>query len=482
MQNRFARICLWPALLLPIACTLTPGNAVLAQVAAKVVPPPPKPYVLPRYERIVLPNGLTVLLLEKHEVPLASATLLLRSGSVTDPSGKAGTAFLAANLLRKGTATRTADRFSTDADSIGLLYSATATLDSTSVSIDFLKKDQAAALALFSDVVLHPTFPADEVTKAIAQQVDSVRSAKDDPQEVLPLYFRAFLYGSHRYARPAGGDEVSLHAITRGDIVSFYKTNYTPGNAILAVAGDFDAKAMRAALESSFSEWQGVAPTPVALAPLARQKGRRLLLIDKPDATQTYFALGNVGIDATDPRRGELTVVNELFGGRFTSLLNTELRIKTGYTYGANSGFAENRIPGPFTIATFTKNATTVPAIDKTLGVLDTVHATPFSEADLTSAKNSLAGNLPPRLESSQSLASTMARNELYGISRDDFNRNLVSAQGTTVAQEKTVLAQDYPASEDLVLVVIGKAAEIGPSLMKYTPNVTTRKISDPGF
>ncbi len=467
--------------LLPLACVLL-GSAAAQSPSAKVVPPPPTPYVLPAYERVVLPNGLTLLLLPKHEVPLTSAVLLLRSGSVADPAGKQGTASLTASLLRKGTATRSADRLSTDIDSIGMLYSASATLDSTSVSIDFLKKDQAAALALLTDVVLHPTFPADETTKLIAQQADAVRSSKDNPQAVLTSYYRAFLYGQHPYGRPVNGDENSLKTITRDDILAFYKTNYTPGNTILAVSGDFDAKAMRTAIQDSFGSWQGKAPAPVALTALPPVKGRRLLLVDKPDATQSYYAIGNIGIDATNPNRGEIDVVNELFGGRFTSLLSTELRIKSGYTYGASSSFAENRIPGPFTIATFTKNATTVPAIDKTFAAMDTLHASPFPAADLTSAKNTIAGSLPPRLETSQALANTLARNELYGISRDDFNRNLVKTQATTVADEQSILAKDFPTSNDVVIVVVGKASEIAPGLAKYTPNITTRKISDPGF
>lgn len=466
-----------------LALAILGASATQAQVSqTRIVPPPPKPYVLPEYQRLVLPNGMTVLMLEKHEVPLVSATLLLRSGSVEDPAGKEGTGALTAALLRKGTATRSADAFSNDVDFIGMLYSAGVSLDSTNVSIDFLKKDQATALALMSDVVLHPTFPAEEVTKLLARQQDSVRSSKDVPQAVLGQYYRAFLYGNNPYGRPSNGDENSLKAITRNDILAFYKTNYTAGNAILAVAGDFDANAMKAALQTSFGGWQGTAPAAVPLTALPVQKGRRLLLVDKPDATQTYFAIGNVGIRATDPERGEIDVVNELFGGRFTSLLNTELRIKTGYTYGASSNFVEARVPGPFVIATFTKNATTTQAIDKTLEVIDIAHAQGFTNEQLTSAKNTIAGTLPPELETSQAIASTLARNELYGITRDDFNRDLVKTQGTTVAEEKQVLAKDFPTSADAVIVVVGKASEIGPGLKKYTPNITTRKITDPGY
>lgn len=458
-------------------------TALLAQASTqKITPPPPKPYVLAAYDRYVAPNGMTVLLLEKHDVPLVAMTLLLRSGSVTDPAGKEGTAAITAALLRKGTVTRSADQFSNDIDSIGMQYGAGVSLDSTTVATNFLKKDQGTALALFTDTVLHPTFPEAEFTKLLAQRQDAVRSAKDNPESVLGLYYRAFLYGTHPYGRPSSGDENSLKHITRDDILAFYRTNYTPANTILAVSGDFDSKAIRAALDTAFQGWQGKAPALVALPPLAPVKGRRVLLVDKPDATQTYYALGNVGINATDPSRGELDVVNELFGGRFTSMLNTELRIKTGYTYGASSSFSENKVAGPFTISTFTRNATTGPAIDKTFETLDAARSQGFTNDQLSSAKNTLAGELPPQLETAQAVAATLARNELYGITRDDFNQDLVKTQQTTVADAKRLLTADYPASADTVLVVVGKASEIAPTIRKYSPNVTERKITDPGF
>ncbi|GAA3759424.1 M16 family metallopeptidase [Terriglobus aquaticus] len=481
-------------LLAVTATTLTLSAAALAQSAPQpsaqptqppsqhIVTPPPKPYVLPAYERYVAPNGMTILLLEKHEVPLVAVNLVLRSGSVADPVGKEGLASITAALLRRGTASHTAEQFSNAIDSIGMQYGAGVLLDSSQVSTNFLKKDQATALALFTDTVLHPTFPEAEFTKLLAQRQDAVRSAKDNPQAVLGFYYRAFLYGNNPYGRPSSGDENSLKHITREDVLAFYKTNYTPANAILAVSGDFDARAMRSALDAAFAGWQGKAPAPAPLTAMAPLKGRRVLLVDKPDATQSYFAVGNIGINATDPDRGQLDVVNELFGGRFTSLLNTELRIKTGYTYGASSSFSENRVAGPFTIATFTRNATTGPAIDKTLEVLDTARAQGFTSNQLLSAKNTIAGTLPPELETAQAVAATLARNELYGITRDAFNQSLVKTQQTTPDDAKRLLAHDYPDSKDLVLVVVGKAAEIRPAIQKYSPNITERKISDPGF
>ncbi len=471
------------ALLVPPALAQT-----VAATATHIVPPPPQPFVLPAYTREVLPNGLTLLLLEKHEVPLVSATLVLRSGTVADPAGKEGVATLTASLLRKGTAAHTAESFSDDLDFIGMQFRASADLDATSVSVDFLKKDQAAALALLTDAVLHPTFPQTEVAKSLGQLEDGVRATKDQPQQALALYLRAFLYRTANgspaspYGRPPSGDETSLRSLTRDDVTRFYALNYTPANAILAISGDFDATGMRSAVERSFGAWQGKAPALPPILPTRPVTGRRLLLVDKPDATQTYFALGNIGIDATDPSRGPVDVVNTLFGGRFTSLFNTELRIKSGYSYGAFSRFSELRAPGPFTMTTFTKNATTGPAIDRSLEVLNTAHTAGFTEAQLTSAKNSIAGDLPPSLETSQQLANTIARNELYGITRDQFNANLVALQRTTVPEARQILAATFPSADNLVFVIVGKASEIQPLLTKYTANITVRKISDPGY
>jgi predicted Zn-dependent peptidase len=373
--------------------------------------------------------------------------------------------------------------FSNEVDFIGMQYRTSADLDATTVSANFLSKDQAAALSLLSDALLHPTFPQAEFSKLLGQQQDQVRATKDEPTTALDIYFRAFLYGPESpYGRPPDGDENSLRNITRDDVTAFYAANYTPANAILAICGDFDSTAMKTAVQEAFGAWHGKAPAMTPMTPVKPQTGRRLLLVDKPDATQTYFAMGSIGIDATDPSRGPIQVVNTLFGGRFTSLFNTELRIKSGYSYGAFSRFALLRAPGPFTMMTFTKNATTGPAMDKTIEVLNTAHTDGFTEAQLTSARNTIAGELPPSLETSQQLAGTLARNELYGITRDQFNANLIALQNTTVSEEKRLLALDFPSADNLVIVVVGKASEIQQLMSKYTTNITIRKISDPGY
>src|SRR4029077_1449416 len=152
----------------------------------------------------------------------------------------------------------------------------------------------------------------------IAQEQDSIRSAKDEPREVIQFYFMKFLYGGHPYGRPSSGDERSLANITRDDIAGFYRTYYTPANTIVAVAGDFDSSSMQSKIAQVFGSWNGKASPASAVPVLQSVAGKRVLLVDKPDATQTYFMIGNIGISSTNADRGYIDVVNTLFGGRFT--------------------------------------------------------------------------------------------------------------------------------------------------------------------
>ena len=438
-------------------------------------------YQLPEAKRVKLPNGLVLLLLEKHELPLTSVTLALRTGALLDPEQKPGMSAIVAEQLRKGTGTRNAEQISNDIDFMGMDFSAASSRERTNVSADFLARDTDKALALMADVVLHPTFPADELKKTIAQRQERLRTEKDQVQLAVSQYYFATLYKGHPYARPLLTTEASLASISRDDVKAFHKRAYTPANTVIAVVGDFNSAEMEAKLTTLFGGWKGEAPAAPAVAPLKPVTGRHVLLVDKPDATQTYFTLGNVGLSETDPDRAPAEVVNTLFGGRFTSLFNSELRIKSGYSYGASSRFDQYRTPGPFIMATYTRNQTTEPAIDKTFEVLDTLHKHPFTDADLVSAKNYIRGTFPPSLETSPALAGTLAKNEIEGISREKFNAELAAEQATTLVEANRVIDKDFPTKDNYVLVIVGKASEIGKVAAKYGA-VTERKISEPGY
>ncbi|MGC1613705.1 MAG: pitrilysin family protein [Candidatus Acidiferrum sp.] len=436
---------------------------------------------LPPHEKLVLKNGLTVLLMEKRGVPLVDVFAIMKTGAAADPAGEEGLASVTASLLRKGTKTRTAQQFAADFDYIGGSFDGEAAADFTYISAEFMTKDLAKGLELFSDAILHPTFPQNESDKILAQGVDSVKAAKDDPQSVLGLYFQGYLYGAHPYGRPPEGDELSLKRIQRNAIVKFYEANYAPGNTILGIAGEFDAAEMRKQLEEKLGAWPAHGIASSSISPTPPEKGKRLLLIDKPDATQTYFAIGNIGTAVNDPDRIAIRVVNTIFGGRFTSELNEALRVESGYTYGAGSFFDSHKAPGPFEIYSFTKNETTTPAIDLALQVLEKLHKNGVSEEQLQSAKSYIKGQYPPTIETSSQLVRRIVSNEFYGLGDDEVNQLEARVDAVTPAIAKQVIEKHFPL-DNLVFVLIGKASAIGPAVKKYADKIEERSISDPGF
>lgn len=467
MLKRIAVYALSLAVLLP--ASLPPARA---QEAALKLPP---------YKRVKLKNGLTLLLMEQHEVPIVSFNFIVKAGSVADPAGREGVASLTVELLRKGTKTRTADQLSAELDFIGGTLGGDANYDYSFGTAEFVRKDVAKGVELLSDVLLNPTFPEPEVAKLRAQTIDFVKAAKDEAAQVVNAYYNSFLFGKHPYGRPPFGDERSLAAVTRADVEKFYRTFYTPSNTILAAVGDFDSAEMERVLTERFGAWADRPAPPTALADPAPASGKRLLLVDKPDSAQTFYYIGNVGVPRTNKDRVMINVVNTLFGGRFTSMLNSELRIKTGLTYGARAVFDLRRQQGPFYISTYTQNSSTERAIDLTLDILKRLHEKGITEEELKSAKSYIKGQYPPRIETTDQLASLIAQLEFFGLDESEVNTLYAQIDAMTLADAQRVIHQYYPL-DNLVFVLIGKASEIEPVVKKYAPSVVKRSISEPGF
>ncbi len=464
----------WLALLL---LALAAPLAVLGQIVETQMPA----LKLPPYKKLKMKNGMTVFLMERHQVPIVSFSFLVKAGAVADPAGKAGTASLAADLLRKGTQKRTADQVSEELDFMGGRLSTAVSHDFTSGQAEFLKKDVAQGLDLLSDLLLNPTFPNAEVAKMIKQNADAIKAAKDRAGRVIGEYYGHFLFGEHPYGRPTDGDETSLAAIQRDDIAQFYKTYYAPANTILAAVGDFQPAEMEKLLEEKFGAWTGKAPAAAPLPAPAACQGKKLLLVDKPDATQTYYQVGNLGIARDNPDRVYIEVVNTLFGGRFTSMINSELRIKSGLTYGAYSGFDRRKLAGPFSISTYTANKNTEKAIDMTLDVMHRLQEKGFTEEELQSAKNYIKGQYPTQIETSDQLASLLTNLEFYGLDDKEITEYYARIDSMDMATTKRVIRQYFPV-DNLVFVLIGKASEIEPMVKKYAPDMTRKSITEAGF
>ncbi len=435
---------------------------------------------LPEYTRTTLANGVVLDILPHKGVPLTTVRVLVKGGLESDPADMAGLASMTAELLRRGTKTRTADQFSEELDSLGATFSAFADRQSTILSTEFLSKDAAKALDLLADAALRPVFPETEVTKALNERIDASRARKDSPGQAIGVYFQSFFFGpGHPYGRPA--DEISLKRITRAAIADYHARMYAGRNLIVVAAGDFDSASMRAALEKAF----GGVPAGSAYAwkkSEAPGGARRLLLVDKPDATQTYFWIGNPGITRTHPDRVPVWIVNTLFGGRFTSMLNDELRVNSGLTYGAGSSVDEDRLTGAVAIHTYTRTDATEKAMDLALDILKRLREKGISAGQLASAKAYLKGRFPTQtLETADQLASVLGELELFGLGRGEID-DLFSRIDSVTVEQANEAAREHFGSGNLVFALVGNASKIREAVKKYAPEMIEIPVTRPGF
>ena len=452
--------------------------AALGSAPARADVPPPT--LVPAYERVVLPNGLTVLLLEQHEIPLVHFDVVVRAGAMTDPAGKEGLADLTFSLLRKGTQRYSGEQLADELDFLGARLDGGVGHESAELQAEFLAKDVDAGLDLLAEVLLRPTFPEAEVRKLVDLNVNGIREMKDNPRSVIGRYYDGFLFGSHPYARPVDGTETSIAALRVEDVKRFHGDFVRPGATILSVAGDFAAADMRRKIEATFGAWKAAPVTTPSTPAPSPSKGRRVLLVDKPDATQTYFRIGNLGIERGNPDEPSLEVVNTIFGGRFTSWLSTELRIKSGLSYNAHSAFVRRRVPGSFYISSFTRTDDTGKAVDLALEVLERLHRTGPTEDELKSSKNYIRGQYPPDFETAGQLAGAAADLEFFGLDRDTINNFTQRTDAVTLADAKRVIAERFP-RKDLVIVLVGQAAKVRKLASKYGA-VTEKRTADPGY
>jgi zinc protease len=312
--------------------------------------------------------------------------------------------------------------------------------------------------------------------------VQSIAAAKDsDPRALMGSYGNAWLFRGHPYGRPVGGSEATLAAVRLEDLQRFYAEQVGGDRLIITVVGDFDAGKMLQQLERSFGTWRKAgAAVPTAPAP-APVTGRSVLLVDKPGATQTYFWLGSVGASRTDPARTAQSVVNTVFGGRFTSMLNTELRINSGLTYGARASFDRSLQPGAFSIASYTETGKTTQAIDLALETLARLHRDGLAADQLQSSQSYMLGQFPPTIETNGQIAARLAEMLFYGLGPEDVNEYAQRVSAVDAAAVRGTIERNFPQPERLVLVLVGDAAKIRDAVKKYGP-VTEMKITDPRF
>ncbi len=439
-------------------------------------------FQLPKYENYILENGLTLYLMEQHEVPLIYISAIFPAGAVWDET-KSGLAAFTADALLFGTKNYTKKQIEETFDFLGASISSHAGKETSEITISFKKSDLDKVLPIFVDVITNPTFPQEEFDKRKKRWLNELEQAKESPRRVIGSYFDKFIFGSNVYGNPVSGSESSIKDLNREDLLGFFGMHYRISKVGIAVVGDFSTGEMKNKIESMF-------PRTPSLNQLNQTKNvdkeikrfvkSNVLLIDKDDSRETTFLIGGYGVPWNNKDITQIQVINTIFGGRFTSWLNDELRVNSGLTYGARSRFVNYKNAGKFYISSFTANKTTIEAIDLALEVLDRLHTEGVDEATLTSAKNYIKGQFPPRYETSGELADLLTTMYFYGLDDsyiNDFEKNV---DEMTVEKANEIIAKYFP-KENLQFVLVGKADEIRDKVKKYG-EVTEKKITDDGF
>jgi zinc protease len=437
---------------------------------------------IPEHERLSLGNGVALILMPLREVPLVAFSAIVRGGALSDPASRPGVASLVAGLLEKGAGERNAYAFADVVEGAGGSFAAGAGPEAISLRGQFLARDQRLMLELLAEALLRPRLEEEELEDLAARHVELIKAAKDsDPAELIGTYGRAFLFGPHPYGRPVFGSESSLAAIDRDDVRRYYDGQFGADRLILVLAGDIDAHLLARMAADSFCRWPRAPAPPPVLARPRPARGRRVLLVDFPGSAQTYFWIGNVGVDKRYPRRAALDLVNTLFGGRFTSLLNTELRIKSGLSYGARSGFASGSVPGEFSLRSFAQTENAGKALDLALRTLDRLRQDGVSREMLDSARAYTLGQYPLGLETAADWSAVLAEIEQYGLGKgyiDDYPAQLAAVG---VAEAQAVIEEAFPPADSVAIVAIGDARRIESAVGEYGP-VTQISLTDPEF
>lgn len=437
---------------------------------------------LPSPEKIVLKNGLTIFYLRNSDVPMVSLRMLIKgAGSANEPADGDGLAGMAAELAMKGTATMSAEALSEALDFTGARLDIGAAEEYAQVSAQGLAQHFPRLLEILTDCLNGPAFKDEEFAKEKARRVDMLKSIKDNPGQAVRMYFLKAYFGANPLGHIAQGTESSLNRMTVRDVRGFFESHYTPERAVAAVVGDISRQDLTTLAEKTLGRWKPRKAAPLAAVPAPPKiKGRKLILIDKPDATQAYFVLGSPGYAMGDGISAPAAVFNTLFGGRFTSWLNSELRIKRGLTYGASSSFRQWAPGGIFNVSSYTKNDQIGQMMAITFGLLKKGTATGFSDEEVESGRNYILGHFPSSLETNDSKASAYVRLAFYKLGfgyYDGYLKEIAGMKKDTVNKAAVGLLP----SDDFVLVVVGRAADIREQLKPYG-TWQEKKISAPDF
>lgn len=409
--------------------------------------------------KFVTANGITVLVLEQHFLPIVEIHALIKAGSAQDPPEKAGVANLTASLLDEGTTTRTPKQLAEQIDFVGGSLEAKASEDFTIASARVLKKDVELGFTLLGDILQHPAFQKQEFERIRTQLLGEMASDNDDPGHVAMKAFNQLVFHGHPYRWPVNGTEETLSKVTLADVQAFYLKEYQPSQIILAIVGDVTLEQATALVQTHFGAWKkGVTPQRNIKDP-SPIKRKTVQLIEK-DLTQSTIILGHGGIQRAHPDFYAVTVMNYILGaGGFSSRLMESIRDKQGLAYGIMSHFDARLLPGSFWINLQTRTEATNQAIAGVLTEVKNIREAQVSDQELADAKSFLIGSFPLRFDTTAKLAQVLGQVEFYGLGFEYFSQYPKLIERVTKEDVQRV-AKQYLDPQHYALVVVGNLAK----------------------
>lgn len=427
-------------------------------------PGPLRPFHFPPVHRSRLPNGLELLVTEKHDFPVATLDLMLPSGGLAEPEDRGGTASLTAGLLESGAGERDASEIADAVDALGLALESGISWDSSLAGFTALTSRLEAGMEILADLVMRPTFPEREVERIRGERLAALAQRRADPSSVADELVTRYIFpAGHPFGRRLAGPESTLGTLTRADVQAYHDAFYVPEGAWLCAAGDVTVEQVTRLAERWFGGWKGAPPPSRTPDTPDRFSETTVILAHRPGAVQSEVRVGHVGIPRTADDFFAATVMNAVLGGVFSSRLNLNLRERLGYTYGISASFGLRKLPGTFSISSAIQSDKTAHAVSEVLREVRLLQEELAPAAEVADAAGYLAGIFPLQLQTTDGLSGKLSTLAVYGFPDDYFDQYAERLLAVT-PEEVREAARRRLHPDRAAVVVVGDAEELrGP-------------------
>jgi len=435
------------------------------------------PISLPPTQRITLPNGLTLVIAERKGLPLVAARLELAVGSAHEPAAKSGLAELTVQLLRRGTRKFTAEALDAAVEQVGGQLGVGVDVDSTALSVSLPSEHLPVALEVLAELCQRPRFLGKELAMAKRRVLAGLANQLDDPSAVADVAANLYSLPNHPYGRPGSGFSRTVRTLSRADVQGFWARAFAPEAASIFVVGDLGGCDVARLVKRHFGAWARRAPAFPALPAVPPPQGQRVIVVDKPDATQTQLRLVGAGIARKDPASFACLLAASVLGGGFTSRLMEEIRVNRGLSYGVSARFASFRQGGLFEISTFTKNETAALTVDVARQVTAALAQEGPRAQELADTQTYVRGLYPLKLETNEQIARTLADLHLYDLPLDHVSRFRERVGAVTPSEVRAAARAHFPV-ERFSLVCVGPAKHLKKALAPLGVPVQVKALS----